>query len=329
MQLGQTLVRDAQLHAGDGALDGIDVLPVDVALGNLAMQAARDGSPRAFETEAAEQAGRADIHSDQVERAFDFVEPQIVDADHLATVDVHDLTVHQIKLRADFIGPLVELGDVDRRRAEARTTSIQAGHGLPVEEDLAAVRLDDDAGHRGIPIADGGDQVGNRSDRLAQLVAHGPADRLAQIEHVPPRRCVCGWGPPHPPVTRPRERLPPRGGRGLLSGCRRTRGWRVCRRKYWVRSPLREISSEGGLGLVEMRADTPAGTARTVRSLVRVLARGQRRPAPRRPATTPPGASHRPQDPRLRRELKYRPAVASMYQPEGPAYGLCCCILLV
>ena len=134
-------------------------------------------------------------------------------------------------------------------------------------------------------------------DRLAELVAHGPADRLAQIEHVPPRRCVCGRGPPRPPVTRLRERLPPRGGGDLLSGCRRTRGWRVCRRKYWVRSPLREISSEGGLGLVEMRADTPAGTARTGRSVVRVLARGQRR------------------RPRPRRELKYRPAVASMYQP--------------
>jgi hypothetical protein len=63
-------------------------------------------------------------------------------------------------------------------------------HRMPVQEDLAAVRLDHDSGHGRIPIADGDDQVGDRSDRLAVLVAHGTADRLAQIEHVPPRRRV-------------------------------------------------------------------------------------------------------------------------------------------
>jgi len=84
------------------------------------------------------------------------------------------------------------------------------------------------------------------------------------------------------------------------------------------------VSTEGdilrsGLGLVEMRAGTPAGASQITRSLVRVLALGQRHQATRR----------RPREVRLPCELKYLPAVASMYQTEGPANELSCCILLV
>jgi hypothetical protein len=128
--------------------------------------------------------------------ALDLVQAQVVDADHLAAVDVDDLAVHQVQLQADLVGPLLELADVDGGGAKSGAAGVQGGHRLPVQEDLAAVRLDDDSGHGRIPIADGDDQVGNRSDRLAVLVAHGPADRLAQIEHVPPRRRVpsrCRW----------------------------------------------------------------------------------------------------------------------------------------
>ena len=138
-----------------------------------------------------------------MQRALDLVEAQVVDANHLAAVDVDDLAVHQITLQADLVRPLLELADVDRGGAENRAAGVQGRHRTPLQEDLAAVRLDDDAGHRRVPIADGDDQVGNGSDRLAVLVAHGPADRLAQIEHVPPRRGVCGRGPSRPPVAAP------------------------------------------------------------------------------------------------------------------------------
>jgi len=35
---------------------------------------------------------------------LDLVEPQVVDADHLAAVDVDDLAVHQVPLEADLVG---------------------------------------------------------------------------------------------------------------------------------------------------------------------------------------------------------------------------------
>ena len=199
VELGQALVGDAQLHAGDRSLDRIDVLPVDVPLRNLAVETAGDGPPRPLDAEPAQQAGGSDVHGDQMQRAFDLVEPEVVDADHLAAVDVDDLAVHQVPLEADLVGPLMELADVDGGRPQRGAAGVQGSHRLPLQEYLPAVGPHDDAGHGRIPIADGDDQVGNGSDRLALLVAHGPADRLAQIEHVPPRRRVrpaCGWRAP-------------------------------------------------------------------------------------------------------------------------------------
>ena len=174
-----------------------------------------------------------------MQRALDLVEPEVVHADDLAAVDVHDLAIHQIQLQADLIWSLVELADVDGGRLQRRAGGVEGTHRLPVQEDLPSVRLDHDAGHGRITIADGHDQVGDCTDRLAQLVAHRPTDRLAQIEHVPPRRRVrpaCRW-------RAPRWREPLRGRNGPGSGCRRPG-----RRRYWVRSPLREISSESVLG---------------------------------------------------------------------------------
>ena len=248
VELGQALVGDSQLHAGDRPLDRIYVLPVDVPLRDLAVETACESPPRPLDAEPAQQPGGADVHGDQVQRAFDLVEPQVVDADHLAAVDVDDLAVHQVLLEANLVGPLMELADVDGGRPQRGAAGVQGSHRLPLQEDLPAVGPDDDAGHGRIPIADGDDQVGNGSDRLALLVAHGPADRLAQIEHVPPRRRVrpaCGW-------RAPRWREPLRGRNGPESGCRRPG-----RRRYWVRSPLRERSSESVLGLAGRRRYMP------------------------------------------------------------------------
>ena len=101
-------------------LDRVDVFPVDVPLGHVAVQPTGDRPPRAFEAEPAEQAGRPHVDCDEVERALDLVEPEVVDANDLATVDVDDLAVHQVLLEADLVGPLRELADVDRGRAEYR-----------------------------------------------------------------------------------------------------------------------------------------------------------------------------------------------------------------
>jgi hypothetical protein len=125
MQFGETLVGNAQLDAGDRALDRVDVFPVDIALRNLAPDAAGERSPRALDPEPAEQAGGADVDGDEVEGSFDLVEAQVVDADHLAAVDVDDLAIHQVLLEADLVGPLLELGDVDRGRAERCAAGVQ------------------------------------------------------------------------------------------------------------------------------------------------------------------------------------------------------------
>ena len=59
VELGQALVGDAQLDAGDRPLDRVDVLPVDVALRDLAVEAAGDSPPRPLDAEPAQQARTA------------------------------------------------------------------------------------------------------------------------------------------------------------------------------------------------------------------------------------------------------------------------------
>ena len=92
----QAGVRHAQLDRGDARLDRVDVLPVDVALRRRQAQVAGEDPVAALEAEPAERGRRADVDGDQVEPALDVVEPQVVDPDDLAPVDVDDLLVEQV-----------------------------------------------------------------------------------------------------------------------------------------------------------------------------------------------------------------------------------------
>ena len=69
--------------------------------------------------EPAEQARRADVDRDEAQRAVDLVEPEVVDPDDLAAVDVDDLLVHEVGPQEDLVRALAELVDVDRRGSAA------------------------------------------------------------------------------------------------------------------------------------------------------------------------------------------------------------------
>ena len=118
MQLREARVRDPQLDRGDRGLDRVDVLPVDVPLGEWQSQVAGQDAPRTLDAEPAEEPGRPDVDGHHVELALDLVEPEVVDPDDLPTVDVDDLLVEQVATQANFLGALLEAADVDHLGAE-------------------------------------------------------------------------------------------------------------------------------------------------------------------------------------------------------------------
>ncbi len=130
-----------------------------------------------------QQAGRADVDDDQVELAVDVVEAEVVDADHLAAIDVDDLLVEQVGAEEDLVRTLLEARDVDGPAGEAGARGVEPGDLRPGQEDAASVGRDDQAGHRRIAVADGDDQVVHLAERLAVGIEHGSADGLAQVEH--------------------------------------------------------------------------------------------------------------------------------------------------
>ena len=176
-------MRHAQPDRGDAGLDRVDVLPVDVALGRRQVQVARDRPVRALHAQPAEQPGRPDVDGHEVELAVDVVETQVVDPDHPAAVDVHDLLVEQVGPQQDLVGALLEPGDVDRVTGQPRARRVEPGDLRPGQEDPAAVGRDDEPGDGRIAVADGDDQVVDLAQRLAGGVEHGPADGVAQVEH--------------------------------------------------------------------------------------------------------------------------------------------------
>ena len=183
MQLGEARVRDAQLDRRDAGLDRVDVLPVDVALRGRQPDVAGQDAERPLDPEAPQQAGRADVHRDQVEHAVDIVETEVVDAHDLAAVDVDDLLVEEVGAQLDLVRALLELGDVDGRGRQPAAGRVEAGDRRPRQEDVAPVRAQDQPGHGRIAVAEGDDEIVHPAERLACGVEHGSADGLAQVEH--------------------------------------------------------------------------------------------------------------------------------------------------
>ena len=83
---------------------------------------------------------------------------------------------------------LLELVDLDGRRGQLGAARVEAGDVRPGQEDAPPFRLDDQAGHGRIAVADGDDQVGDLADRLPVAIEDRPADDLAEVYlHLPPR----------------------------------------------------------------------------------------------------------------------------------------------
>ena len=192
VQLPQAGVGHAQADRGDRGLDRVHVLPVDVALGQRQPQVAGDRAIRPLDAEPPQQAGRPDVDRHEVEHALELVEAQVVDPHDLAPVEVHDLLVLQVGVEQQLVGPLAELRDIDAVGVERRPAEVERGHVRPGQEDAPPVGAHDEAGHRGVAVADGDDQVGHLADRLALRVTDGAAHDLAQVElHAEPRRRGC------------------------------------------------------------------------------------------------------------------------------------------
>ena len=202
VELPEALVGDAEADRRDRRLDRVDVLPVDVALGDADVQVARDRPPLPLDPQPPQQARGPDVHGHQVQLALDLVEPEVVDPHDTPPVDVDDLLVLQVHEEEELVRTLLELADVDGRGREACAGGVERRDVAPGHEDLAAPGHDDETRDRRVPVADGDDQVGDLADRLTLAVAHGPADHLAQVElHLPPR---WGAGPAPPGGTRRR-----------------------------------------------------------------------------------------------------------------------------
>ena len=254
-------VGDSQLDRGDRALDRVDVLPVDVPLADRQPQCGRDAAVGALEPEPAEQSRCADVDRDQAVRALDLVEPQVVDADDLAPVDVDDLLVHEVLAQEDLVGALAELADVDRGGAQPRAAVVEVGHGRPGQEDPAPVGRDDEARDRRVARTERDDQIGDLADGLVAAIPDGTSDDLAEIEHLPPRDgsrraggrpgdgVATAWRGPGGWCHRPSRRAGRRVGR---NGSWRAMWWRA-RHPVWVRRSRGDVSSSG-LGATASRA---------------------------------------------------------------------------
>jgi hypothetical protein len=183
VELRESGVGDAQAHAGDGRVERVHVLPVDVALGERGVDVARDRPEWTFDPQPPEEPGRPDVNGNEAEAPLDVVQADVVDADDLASLDVHDLLVEQVRLEQDLVVTLAELGHVDRADAQPRPAMVERGNVTPRDEDPAPVGVHDEAGHGRVLATDGDDQVGDGAQGLAGRIAHREADALAEKLH--------------------------------------------------------------------------------------------------------------------------------------------------
>ena len=128
MNIGQPLVLDAQLHAPRRVgLDHVDKLPGNGARSELAGNRLQLRARQyAFEN-AAERAAHSDLdlgHAQQVDRSVAHpFQVDIVDADHLAAVDVDDLAVDEVLLQVEVVALVLERN----QRPGERSSSVPAG----------------------------------------------------------------------------------------------------------------------------------------------------------------------------------------------------------
>ena len=139
-----------------------------------------------FEAKTAHQAGGTDVDGHEAEPTVDLVQTEVVDANHLAAVDVDDLLVHEISAQEDLVGPLLELLDVDPGRGELSAGSVERPDGAPWQEDQAAIGLDHQARHGRVLVLDRNDEVRDLANLLVVPISNRPADRFAQVEHPGP-----------------------------------------------------------------------------------------------------------------------------------------------
>jgi hypothetical protein len=195
MELGEALVGDLQLDAPCRVgLEQIDELPRDHARRDLLEQCPqRERRDQPFR-QPADRTTRPDVHRDDVQQqvAVDRrrLELDVVDADHLAAVDVDDLLVEEVALQQQHaVGrrkavPVARLGHRPHRRAGALDLVVR-------QHPLAFSGLDDQERNAGWMILRGDGDLAHAAAHHARGVANGGSEQLGQRDDRHPPIVAC------------------------------------------------------------------------------------------------------------------------------------------
>jgi hypothetical protein len=183
VHLGQPLVLDAQLDAARRIdLDDVDKLPGNAAEGELARELFQRGARQQALEDAAEGAAQPHLdlgHAQQVSRALAHpLQIDVVDADHLAAVNVDDLAVDQVLLQVEVIALILQrnhgAGRAQLERAGGRLHHILRGH-----DAQAVAGLEHQAGHLARILAGGHGDVLEPPAQVALGIGHRSAEQRA------------------------------------------------------------------------------------------------------------------------------------------------------
>ena len=134
--------------------------------------------PPAPRPQPAQQRRRADVDADQPHPAEHRRQVEVGGPDDLLAVDVDELVVEHVPAQHDLAGPAGEVPQVEPGRAQDDLGVLDLLDRRRVDERQPAADPDDQPGHRRVRLAvrPAGDDVDERADLVAGLVAHRPAD---------------------------------------------------------------------------------------------------------------------------------------------------------
>ncbi len=186
VHLGQPLVLDAQLDAAGGIdLDDIDKLPGDAAEGEFARELFQRGAGQQALEDAAECAAQAHLDlgdAQQVSRALAHpLQIDVVDANHLAAVNVDDLAVDQVLAQVEVIALILQrrhgAGRAQLERSGGRLHHILRGHNAQ-----AVAGFEHQSGHLAGILAGGHGDVLEPPAQVAVGVGHRGAEQRRQAD---------------------------------------------------------------------------------------------------------------------------------------------------
>jgi hypothetical protein len=216
VKLRETLVGDLQLDpARRIGLEQVDELPRDHARRNALQERAQRERRNDALRQAADRPAGADIHRDDVQEEVVVdrrrLELDVVDADHLAPVNVDDLLVEQVALeeqhavgRREFV-PLRRIGRRPHRGASGldrvvRHDPLAVGRANDQVRDAGRMilRRDGDLAHTSAHGAGGvangsAEQLGQRNDRHTAIVARDRSPTGSRSSGPPERDAPVRW----------------------------------------------------------------------------------------------------------------------------------------